>query len=105
MFYSKEIDIHTDREVLFKIRVQSFGATGHSATPHCSTEVLVYDSEFTPPFASIVSFHQVFDSIEGAFHHAMTWVRHYSRQHRYNISHIDTFYGEKEKLLLAIDQH
>lgn len=105
MFYSKEIDIHTDREVLFKIRVQSFGATGHSATPHCSVEVLVYDSEFTPPFASIVSFHQVFESIEGAFHHAMTWVRHYSRQHRYNISHIDTFYGEKEKLLLAIDQH
>ena len=49
----QEIDTHTDKQVLFNIHL-----VAPTAAASFSTEVLVYDSEFSPPFQSTVLFHQ-----------------------------------------------
>jgi hypothetical protein len=58
----QEIDVHTDKNVFYKVHI--IAPTGQAPF---SAEVLVYDSEFKPPFASVVSFHQYFQDAKAAF--------------------------------------
>lgn len=80
----QEVDIHTDKNVFYKLHL--IAPTG--AAPF-SVEVLVYDSEFTPPFQSNVSFHQQFQSASDAFAHALNWVKGYSTKHGYSVNRIN----------------
>jgi hypothetical protein len=80
----QEVDIHTDKKVFYKLHIVA--PTG--AAPFF-TEVLVYDSEFNPPFASTVTFHQQFQDANAAFSHALSWVAGYSKKHGYTVSRID----------------
>lgn len=80
----QEVDVHTDKKVFYKLHlVAPTGAAPFTA------EVLVYDSEFNPAFASTVSFHQHFSSADDAFVHAINWVKGYSDAHGYTINRID----------------
>lgn len=80
----QEVDIHTDKKVFFKLHLVAPTA----AAPY-STEVLVYDAEFKPPFQSVVSFHQQFTTAKDAFTHALSWVKGYAAQHGYAINRIN----------------
>ena len=80
----QEVDIHTDKKVFYKVHLVA--PTG--AAPFF-TEVLVYDSEFDPPFQSNVSFHQQFNGAKDAFTHALNWVKGYSTKHGYTIKRIN----------------
>ncbi len=80
----QEIDIHTDKKVFYKVHLVA--PTG--AAPFF-TEVLVYDSEFSPPFQPNVAFHQQFNSASDAFTHAINWVISYCSKHEYAINRIN----------------
>lgn len=80
----QEVDIHTDKKVFYKVHLVA--PTG--AAPFF-TEVLVYDSEFVPPFQSNVSFHQQFNTANDAFTHSLNWVKGYSAKHGYTINRIN----------------
>lgn len=80
----QEIDIHTNKKVFYKLHL-----VAPSGFAPFFTEVIVYDSEFNPPFQSNVSFHQQFQDATAAFAHALNWVKGYSTKHCYTISRIN----------------
>lgn len=80
----QEVDIHTDKNVFYKLHL--IAPTG--AAPF-SVEVLVYDSEFSPSFQSNVSFHQQFNDASDAFEHGLNWVQGYSAKHGYTVNRIN----------------
>ncbi|QDX96293.1 hypothetical protein EGD00_02690 [Pectobacterium carotovorum subsp. carotovorum] len=80
----QEVDIHTDKKVFYKLHLVA--PTG--AAPF-STEVLVYDSEFNPPFISRVTFHHQFQDSKAAFAHGLSWVEGYSKKHGYTVNRIN----------------
>lgn len=80
----QEVDIHTNQNVFYKLHL--IAPTG--AAPF-SVEVLLYDSEFDPPFQSHVSFSQQFQNASAAFTHALNWVQGYCAQHGYSIKRIN----------------
>lgn len=80
----QEIDIHTEKNVFFKVHL-----VAPTESPPFSTEVLFYDSEFSPPFQSTVSFHRQFNTAKDAFTHALSWVKGYAAQHGYAINRIN----------------
>jgi hypothetical protein len=84
----QEVDIHTDKNVFYKLHIVS--PTG--AAPFF-IEVLVYDSEFNPPFASKVNFHQQFQDANAAFMHGFSWVSGYSKKHGYTVNRINNPYN------------
>lgn len=80
----QDVDVHTDKQVFYKLHlVASSGAAPFWA------EVLVYDSEFNPPFVSQVSFNQHFKNANDAFLHALNWVKGYSAKHGYSINRVN----------------
>ena len=80
----QEVDIHTDKKVFYKVHLVA--PTG--AAPFFA-EVLVYDSDFAPPFQSNVSFHQQFNTASDAFAHSLAWVNGYSTKNGYTINRIN----------------
>lgn len=80
----QEVNIHTDKNVFYKLHL----ITPTGAAPF-SVEILVYDSEFNPPFESKVSFHQQFQCASDAFAHALNWVKRYSAKHGYSVERIN----------------
>jgi hypothetical protein len=80
----QDIDLHTDKQVFYKLHV--IAPTGHAPF---AAEVLVYDSEFDPAFASTVSFNQTFSDSRSAFAHAFNWINGYSTKHGYTINRIN----------------
>lgn len=80
----QEVDIHTDKKVFYKVHL-----VAPTGVAPFFTEVLVYDSEFNPPFQSSVSFHQQFKDAGDAFTHALNWVKGYSAKQGYNIQRIN----------------
>lgn len=80
----QEVDFHTDKKVIYKLHIIS--PTG--AAPFF-TEVFVYDSEFNPPFASMVTFQQQFQDSKAAFTYVLYWVENYSKKQGYTVNRIN----------------
>lgn len=84
MIQLQEVDAHTDKKVFFKLHL----VTPTGVAPFF-VEILVYDSEFTPPFQSNVLFHQQFNGSKEAFEHGIRWVLNYSAKHEYAINRVN----------------
>lgn len=89
----QDIDIHTDKAVFYKLHLVqpssgSAFSTGPSSNPF-SVEVLVYDSEFEPPYSSAIRFPQQFSKAEDAFEHGIIWVRGHTKVHSYAVNRIN----------------
>lgn len=80
----QEIDIHTDKKVFYKVHL-----VAPTGTVPFFTEVLVYNSELSPPLQSNVAFHQQFNSASDAFTHAINWVIDYCSEHEYTVNRIN----------------
>ena len=80
----QEVDVHTDKKVFYKVHLLA----PNGVAPFF-TEILVYDSDFDPPFQSNVSFHQQFNNASDAFNHALNWVNGYSAKHGYTINRVN----------------
>jgi len=80
----QEVDIHTDKKVFLKVHlVRPYGSSVYSA------EVIVYDSEYNPPFSSIVSFPEKSQSAHDAYERALKWCREYAAKHSYKILRVN----------------
>lgn len=80
----QEIDFHAAEKVFYKVHLVA--PTG--AAPFFA-EVLVYDSEFVPPYQSNVTFRQGFQSAAAAFGHVLDWVKAHSVKHGYTVNRLD----------------
>lgn len=80
----QEIDIHTDKNVFYKIHlIHPYNASFYAA------EILVYDAELDPPYHSTVNLTQQFQEPGVSFNSAIRWISNYSEAHGYTINRID----------------
>jgi hypothetical protein len=89
----QDIDIHTDKSVFYKLNLirPSHGSTFVAQTNNepFSVEVLVYDSEFNPPYFSAIRFPKQFAVAEAAFEHGLRWILGHTKAHKYSINRIN----------------
>ena len=92
----QEINFHTDKKVFYKVDIIKLAGSSSF-----SVEVNIYDSEFQPPFHSLVSFHQ-FQDAKAAFGHALSWINAHASKHGYAVKKINNpcnceFLGKDEQ--------
>lgn len=88
----QDIDIHSDNSVFYKLHLVSPHGSSFAVPASAklfSVEVLVYDSEFKPPYSSAIRFHEQFATAELAFEHGLKWVLGHATAYGYSCNRIN----------------